>query len=336
MPSCRGKEFNEVAKSKDHFKQVHGLSREFLEANLNFKLKAYTGCQSLEEKWKKIFHSLFPPMDWHLIPTPYANEEADSDALIFEAAKATASELNIDITEENINNIIRCVKGVHFARSTSVDSAVEFENEDVRVVKEDEPRTPSLRSHEGSSRITFDEAYSEPSPEFATKPIRKPDAHAHPTALPLSYPWSFGAGLTVANGGAPDPGLQPSQAIVSAAHTTLLENDSYFDLSHEHTPHPSPNIDTASEPFTSQGYASPHLNTSPFAVSSHQTNDGHVYHDLTIAPTAIYEHPGYLSKESSELLPATRPSLEEQSQVWTSSVPSEYLKGLDGDHDTED
>lgn len=42
-----------------------------------------------------------------------------------------------------------------------------------------------------------------------------------------------------------------------------------------------------------------------------------------------------LSKESLEMPPATCPSLEEQSQVW-SSITNEYLNGLNEGFGTED
>ncbi|CAI9626038.1 unnamed protein product [Alternaria burnsii] len=135
--------------------------------------------------------------------------------------------------------------------------------------------------------------------------------------------------MTPADDRTRDNGFQPSQAIPEASFTPS-ENDSYFDLSHEHTPQSGSDTVTVSAPFASQGDALHHLNNDLFAIFSHQTNDDFVYHGSTSAPMVHN-----LSKESLEMLPVTCPSLEEQSQVW-SSITNEYLNGLNEGFGTED
>ncbi|KAL1796593.1 hypothetical protein ACET3X_005133 [Alternaria dauci] len=332
MSSCKGKGFNELAKMKDHFKQVHGSSQEVRNADLNFKKKEYTSLATLGDKWRLVFRRLFPHVA--SIPSPYANEQEDSDAFLYEVAKKVALIRNDDGLQELIIKIAQDLKEDRFTRSKSVDSAVALELEDSEITKVDEPITPPPWPYRGSSRMAVDEAYSELSPERAQKAIREPHSQAQSTALLWSYQWGSGAGLAPADDGARDARIQPSQA-VSAAHFTLSESGSYFDLLHERTPQSGPDTVTASAPFTTQGNAPLDMSTGPFAISSHQPNDDFVYYDSTVAPMALNQHPHYLSTESFETLPATHPSLEEHSQIWT-SIPSQYLDGLNEGFDTED
>ncbi|CAN9219141.1 unnamed protein product [Alternaria alternata] len=265
MSSCKGKGFNELAKMKDHFKQIHGSSQEVHDADLNFKKKEYSSLDTIGAKWRLVYKRLFPYVA--SIPSPYANEQEDSDAFLHRVAKRVVSIRNDYSLEELIIKIARDLKENRSERSASIDSAVGFELEDLRVTKVDEPITPPPGPYEGSSLIIVDEAY---------------------------------------------------------------KNDSYFDLSHEHIPQSGSDTVTVSAPFASQGNALHDLNNDLYAISSHQTNDDFVYHGSTIAPMAHN-----LSKESLEMPPATCPSLEEQSQVW-SPITNEYLNGLNEGFGTED
>jgi hypothetical protein len=327
MSSCKGKGFNELAKMKDHFKQIHGSSQEVHDADLNFKKKEYSSLDTLGAKWRLVYKRLFPHVA--SIPSPYANEQEDSDAFLHRVAKKVASIRNSYSLEELIIKIARDLKENRSERSASVDSAVGFELEDLRVTKVDEPITPPPGPYEGSSLIIVDEAYSEQSPKFTQKAIGEPHAHSQSAAPSWPYQWGCIAGMTPADDRARDNGFQPSQAIPEASFTPS-ENDSYFDLSHEHIPQSGSDTVTVSAPFASQGNALHDLNNDLYAISSHQTNDDFVYHGSTIAPMAHN-----LSKESLEMPPATCPSLEEQSQVW-SSITNEYLNGLNEGFGTED
>lgn len=76
--SCKGKGLIELAKlkyvcvqhqnssppwilthSREHLKQVHGLSLERLNADFNFRKREYNSLQTLEKKWELIYRRLF-------------------------------------------------------------------------------------------------------------------------------------------------------------------------------------------------------------------------------------------------------------------------------------
>ncbi|KAF2448278.1 hypothetical protein P171DRAFT_209872 [Karstenula rhodostoma CBS 690.94] len=71
--SCRMTGFSEVAKIRDHLKDVHNLSKDILD-KLNFKSGRFRSLKTLEEKWKLAFIILFPEVPKDEIPSPLRHE----------------------------------------------------------------------------------------------------------------------------------------------------------------------------------------------------------------------------------------------------------------------
>ncbi|KAF1961939.1 hypothetical protein CC80DRAFT_488321 [Byssothecium circinans] len=68
--SCRGAGFKEVAKLKDHLKDVHRVPQEVLKRDLNFKTTEFLRLESIDGKWKLVYRKLFPTTPVDEIPSP--------------------------------------------------------------------------------------------------------------------------------------------------------------------------------------------------------------------------------------------------------------------------
>ncbi|KAF1968443.1 hypothetical protein BU23DRAFT_572345 [Bimuria novae-zelandiae CBS 107.79] len=77
--SCWCTGFNEIAKMRDHLKDVHNLSKTQLDTELNFKGSRFRSLKTLGEKWKFTFTILFPDVPKDKIPCPYEDKYHEAD-----------------------------------------------------------------------------------------------------------------------------------------------------------------------------------------------------------------------------------------------------------------
>jgi len=74
--SCKaGIGFSQVAKLKDHFKEVHDISIEVCNRDFYFRDPAYMKLPDRASKWKLAFQRLFPEVKEKDIPSPWQNED---------------------------------------------------------------------------------------------------------------------------------------------------------------------------------------------------------------------------------------------------------------------
>ena len=55
---------------RDHLKAVHALSQETCDLQLNFKETSFKKLGTIDLKWKRVFHILFPEVPTDNIPSP--------------------------------------------------------------------------------------------------------------------------------------------------------------------------------------------------------------------------------------------------------------------------
>ena len=353
LSSCKGKGYLELAKlkyvcvqnqnsspawvltnSRDHLKQVHGLSWERLNADFNFKTKDYKTLGTLEEKWRLVYRRLFPEEAEDSIPLPWANEyRGQFDGLISGLVSVVGRRaMEEKAFQEGVLNFARTwVHERQSARSNPVDSALDsMANGSTSVTMDISPSPPV--SHEDSFRTVIDEGYCDQSPRLANKIRTAPATYAPAAADPWSFEQAFTTEPSSANHQEWDIRSRPLSA-VSTCKVTSLKSVPHFDLPHTGSAY--------------HGYASSNVN-----VSSSPTYDYSLSgHDTTFYPRVETRNPAqrtpYLSdpifnsgsslNETSESLSAVHPSFEEHSHAQLSlSLPSSCLNNANDYLDMED
>ncbi|KAI4713288.1 hypothetical protein J4E89_002267 [Alternaria sp. Ai002NY15] len=361
LSSCKGKGYLELAKlkyvcvqnqnslpawvltySRDHLKQVHGLSLERLNADFNFKKREYRNLRTLEEKWRLVYRRLFPEEAEDSIPLPYANEDRDQydellSELVIVAGRRTMGEKAF--RDGVLDFARRFVQERHSARSKSVDSAVDLMTNPSTSATIHTPLSPPV-SHENSFRTTTDdEGYCGQSPRLANKTSTNLDAYAPAAADPWSFEQVFNANpFSTSNNQEWNIRSQPLSAI-STDGVTSLEDFACSSLP------PAPILQShAGSAY--HGYAPSNTNVSSSPTYSYSLGD----HGITSYPRVETRNPaqrtpylsdpvlnsGFSLDETSESLSAIHPSFQAQNHTQTAlSLPSLCLNNANDYLDME-
>ncbi|KAH7115127.1 hypothetical protein B0J11DRAFT_124279 [Dendryphion nanum] len=106
--SCRGRGFCEMAKLKDHLKDIHRLPKRTIES-LNFKGATFNKLRTIEEKWTQVFKILFPKVHHDDIPppiTPICSSDPKSHFLPARSEEPALGEFNLRTFSSNLRYIL--------------------------------------------------------------------------------------------------------------------------------------------------------------------------------------------------------------------------------------